>query len=100
MFGHILDRLRTYPDELHIQMSVGDTFIDYSLLADLEDAYRAKVFPDMGVEGEEEERYVSELKRRMIALDDKSVYVAVKAFVDTHRTTVIKTLEYLQKEGD
>lgn len=82
-------------------MSKGDTFVNYSLLTDLEGAYRAKVFPDMGIDGEEEERYVSELERRMIALDDKSVYIAVKAFVDTHRATVIKTLEYLQKkEGE
>jgi len=80
-------------------MKKGDTFVDYGLLKDLESAYRAKVFPDMGVEGEDEERYVSELKRRMTALDEKSVYIAIRAFVDAHRTTVIRSLEYLQKEG-
>ena len=82
-------------------MSIGDTFINYALLKDLEAAYRAGVFPDMGIEDEDEERYVSELERRMIACDEKSVYIAIKSFVAEHRQTVIKTLEYLQhKEGE
>ena len=77
-----------------------DSFIDYGLLKDIEAAYRAKVFPDMGVEDEDEERYVSELDRRMTALDEKSVYVTVRAFVKGHRETLIRAIEHIQKEGE
>lgn len=82
-------------------MTKGETFLNYSLKADLEDAYRAKVFESMGCEGEDEDRHCSELDRRMKALDEKEVFITLKAFVEKHRKTVIKTLEYLQtKEGE
>lgn len=82
-------------------MKKGDTFMNYALRTDLEDAYRAKVFGSMGCEGEDEDRHCSELDRRMKALDEKEVYISLKAFVEKHRKTVVKTLEYLQKkEGE
>ena len=81
-------------------MNKEESFIDFALCKDLMKAYKAGAFSDMGVEGEEEDRYVSELKRRMRAFDDKSVYVAIRTFVKYHRETVIRTLEYIQKEGD
>jgi len=80
-------------------MSSGESFINYGLLKEIEAAYRSGVFPDMGVEDEDEERYVSELDRRMSALDDKSVYVAVRAFANEHRKTLIKALEHI-REGE
>lgn len=79
---------------------VGDDFVNYTLLRDIDKAYKAGVFPDKGIDNEDEDRYLSELERRMTALDDKSVYVAIKAFVKHHRKTVVRTLEYMEKEGE
>jgi len=81
-------------------MSSGDTFVNYALCRDLVKAHDAGVFPDMGIDGEDEERHVSELERRLKAFDDKEVYIAVKTFANHHRKTVVKTLEYMQKEGE
>lgn len=79
-------------------MITGETFINYELLQDIDKAHDAGVFDDMGIEGETEERYVSELERRMNAMDEKSVYIAVKTFAINHRETVKKTLEYMEGE--
>ena len=79
---------------------VGETFINYALLKDLKKAHKAGVFDEIGDVSEKEDRYVSELERRMTALDSKSVYIALKAFIKNHRDTVIKTLEYLEKEKE
>lgn len=86
---------------------IGDNFVNYALCTDLKKAHKAGVFEEMGIESEQEDRYVSELERRMKALDAKSVYIAVKSFAEEHRETVIRTLEYLddqqrqkQREGE
>ena len=76
----------------------GDNFVNYALCKDLVGAHRAGVFPDMGIESAQEDRYVSELERRMKALDEKSVYIAVKSFAEEHRETVIRTLDYLDEQ--
>ena len=78
---------------------IGENFVNYALLKDLKKAHKAKVFDDMGDDSEQEDRFVSELERRMAALDEKETYIAVKTFVDHHRETVIKTLEYLNRKG-
>lgn len=76
----------------------GDNFVNYALCKDLKKAHKAGVFEDIGIESEQEDRYVSELERRMKALDDKSVYIAVKSFAEQHRETVIRTLDYLDEQ--
>ena len=81
------------------QMNSRESFIDFALCKDIVNAHKAGVFEDMGVPGDDEDRYVSELKRRMKAFDEKSVYVAIKTFVKYHRQTVINALEYIEKEG-
>lgn len=77
---------------------IGDNFVNYTLRKDLIEAHKAGVFEEMGDESEQEDRYVSELERRMKALDDKSVYIAVKSFAEEHRETVIRTLDYLDEQ--
>ena len=96
---HLRDRLRDDPVVIR-QMNNRESFIDFALCKDIIKAHKAGVFGDMGVEGDEEDRYVSELKRRMKAFDEKSVFVALRAFVKYHRKTVINTLEYIEKEGE
>lgn len=83
------------------QFIIGETFVNYSLVKDYKKAHKAGVFRDLGIEDENEERCMSELERRMAALDEKETYIAVKTFIEHHRETVIKTLEYLnKKEGE
>ena len=83
---------------------IGETFVNYALVKDYKRAHKAGVFHDQGDETENEERHMSELERRMAALDEKETYVTVKTLVEQHRETVIKTLEYLnkikEKEGE
>ena len=76
----------------------GDNFVSYTLLEDLRKAYAAGVFHEMGDISENEDRYVSELERRMMALDEKSTYIAIKALVSQHFDTVVKSLAYLKKQ--
>lgn len=77
---------------------IGENFVNYSLLKDLKKAHKAGVFEDMGDDSEQEDRFVSELERRMAALDEKETYIVVKTLVNHHRNTVIKTLEYLDEQ--
>jgi len=72
------------------------TSVDYALLKDIERAHRAGVFPDMGVNNDNEKLHVSELEYRIMAFDEKETYIAIKTLVDHHRKTVARTLEYLE----
>lgn len=78
---------------------IGESFVNYALVKDTRSAHRAGVFEDMGDDSEDEDRHISELERRMSALDEKETYITVKTLINTHKQTFIKTLEYLQKEG-
>lgn len=80
-------------------MSAGDTYVNYALLDDIRKAFSARVIDDMGVDSEEEDRHVSELERRMAALDEKETYIAVKTLIATHRDTFKKAVKYI-KEGE
>ena len=80
---------------------VGETFVNYKLGEEIDRAYEAGVFPDKGIENEDEDRHVSELERRMTALDEKEVFITVKTFVEHHFATLSKTLKYMRnKEGE
>ena len=83
-----------------MSIEIGETLINYDLLKVLDKAEKAGVYKDIAVKGENENRYVSELDARMTALDAKSVFIALNTFIKYHRKTVIKTLEYLEKEGE
>ena len=80
-----------------MSVEIGETFIDYRLLKVLDKASDAGIFEDIAVAGENEDRYVSELAARMTALDQKSVFIALVMFVENHKETVVKTLDYLNK---
>lgn len=81
---------------------IGETFVDYALVKDVTRAYQARVFDEMGDLSENEERHISELSRRMAALDEKETYIAIKTLVENHLDTVKRTLNYLKvkKEGE
>ena len=75
-------------------------FINYSLMDDVRGAFAARVFSEMGDTSEDEDRHISELERRMIALDEKETYVVVKTLSENHWDTFLKSIRYLKKEGD
>ena len=77
---------------------IGENFVNYALLKDLKKAHKAGVFEDFGDDSEQEDRCMSELERRMAALDEKETYIAVKTFAEHHRETVIRTLDYLDEQ--
>ena len=83
-----------------MSVKVGEAFVNYALLKIIIRAFKARVFEEMGDVSEDEERHVSELERRMKALDEKEVFIAVSTFVKHHRKTVVKTLEFIEKEGE
>ena len=78
---------------------IGETLIDYALCKDLDEAEEAGVFVDMSVPGENEDRHVSELGRRMKALDEKETYITVRALVMNHWETFSKSIQYLERKG-
>jgi len=80
-------------------INVGETLVDYALCEDLKDAEKAGVFVDMSVPGENEDRHVSELGRRMKALDEKETYITVRALVTNHWDTFSKSIQYLNRKG-
>ena len=80
--------------------NIGETFINYFLLKDMDNAEEDGIIPN-GFHTEEEERHISELDRRMSALDARETYVTIKALIKSNRKTFVRTLEYInEKEGD
>lgn len=80
---------------------IDESFVNYALLKDIRQAYTAGVFDDLGDVSEDEDRHVSELERRMKALDEKETFVVVKTLKENHSETFEKTIEYLsKKEGE
>lgn len=77
----------------------GETLVDYLLKKDLEIAEKAGLFKDCGVPGENEDRHISELGRRMAALDDKEIYVTLRAIVLNHWEAFSKSILYLERKG-
>lgn len=76
-------------------------FIDYELVKDLKQARSDGIIGDRGIENEEEQCHVSELARRMIALDDEETYTTIRAFVKHRSKLLVKILEYMnKKEGE
>lgn len=79
--------------------NIGETFINYFLLKDMDNAEEDGIIPN-GFHTEEEERHISELDRRMSALDARETYVTIKALIKSNRKTFVRTLEYInEKEG-
>ena len=76
------------------------TAVDYELQKDLRKAHKAGVFPDMGVDNENEKLHVSELEYRLEAFDEKETYIAIKTLAKCHRDTVRKSLEYMEGENN
>lgn len=79
-----------------------DPFVNYGLIRDVDEAEEEGVISVKVIGDEELEfRHLSELERRMRAFDEVEVYISINAFVQHHRQTVIRTLDYLQKkEGE
>ena len=88
-------RLGTYGMELCETMS---GFINYDLMHQIERVVDAGVIKEIGDDKETEERHLSELSRRIAALDDVEVYTVITALVKHHRDTFIKVLENMEGE--
>lgn len=78
----------------------GDSFVNYALLRFIKKGFAARVFDEFGDDSEDEDRHVSELDRRMRALDQKEVFVTVKAIVESNWETFAKTIIFLKQEGE
>lgn len=74
------------------------SFINYDLMHDIERVVDAGVIKEIGDDKDTEERHLSELARRMAALDDVEVYTVITALIKYHRDTFIKTLEHMEGE--
>jgi len=79
---------------------IGETFISYVLLTIVRKAFSARVFDDYGDDSEEEDRHLSELERRMAALDEKETFVVVKTLFENHRETFEKTVLFLERGSE
>lgn len=73
-------------------------FINYDLMHQIERVVDAGVIKEIGDDKETEERHLSELSRRIAALDDVEVYTVITALVKHHRDTFIKVLENMEGE--
>lgn len=80
--------------------NIGETYVNYTLCKDVKKAYQDEVFEDFGIDSDEEDRHISELERRMAALDEKETYVTTKTLVKHHFETFKRTLAHMQKEGE
>lgn len=75
-------------------------FINYDLMNDIERVVDAGVIQEVTSDPSFDERHLSELSRIVMAMDEKEIYTVIKAIVKSHRETLVKTLEDIQKEGD
>jgi hypothetical protein len=73
-------------------------FINYDLTKDIEKAIEAGVI--QGEYSRFNERSISELERLIGAMDEIDAYVVIKSIIKHHRTTLVNTLEYMEKEGE
>lgn len=77
-----------------------EAFVDFALMSDIRKAEKAKVIHlNVSLDNEYEEPHLSELERRLIPFDEVETFVTVKTLVKYHRKTLLKTLEYMEKEG-
>lgn len=77
-------------------MSDGENFVNYALKSNVQQAFAARVFDEFGDDSEEEDRHISELERRMTALDDKETYIVVKTLTESHWETFKRSIKYLK----
>lgn len=78
---------------------MGECYVNYSLKESVRKAFAARVFPEFGDDSEDEDRHISELERRMKALDGKETYVVVKTLSEAHWEIFKNSIKYL-KEGE
>lgn len=74
-------------------------FINYDLMNDIERVVDAGVIQEVTSDPSFDERHLSELSRIVTAMDEKEIYTVIKAIVKSHRETLVKTLEDIEKEG-
>jgi len=72
-------------------------FINYDLMKDIERVVDAGVINEVGDDTENEERHLSELSRRIAALDQVEVYTVIKSLIKYHRETFINVLEDMER---
>ena len=75
-------------------------FINFALIKNVRKAVISKIIKQYVFDTEEEERHLSELERRMKALDEVEVYVITKTFIEHHREIFVRSLEYISKEKE
>lgn len=75
-------------------------YINYDLMDNIERVVDAGVIKEIGDDKDTEERHLSELARRMAALDEVEAYTVIVTLIKYHRETFIKTLEHMEGENN
>ena len=73
-------------------------FINYERMDELDRLAQTGFFKDPTI-SRFNKRSMSELERLVQAMDEKEIYIVIRAIIDHHREMLVKTLEYLEKEG-
>lgn len=83
-------------------ITVGDPFVNYALCEDVNEAKRDGVIhPNTPEDSEYEESHLSELERRMKALDEVENYVLIRMLVKEREDFLTKILNYIvNKKGE
>lgn len=78
-----------------------EPYVNYSLMKDIRTARAAGlIHPNTSLEDSREQNHLSELERRLRALDEVENYIAVKTLVKYHKKIFLKILEYMNEEGE
>lgn len=73
-----------------------DSFINYERMAEMEKLAKAGFFKDPKVSKFNQASW-SELERRIEVMDEKDVYIIIRAVIDYHRELLVKTLEAMER---
>ena len=80
-------------------VDTGEAFVDFELMSDVRQAEKDQIIHlEVPLDNIYEEPHLSELARLLRNLDEVETYVAVKALVKHQRETLIRTLEYMNKQ--
>ena len=73
-----------------------DSYINYGRMTEMEELAEAGFFKDPKVSKFNQASW-SELERRIEVMDEKDVYIIIRAVIDYHRDLLVNTLEYLER---
>ena len=73
-----------------------NSYINYERMKEMEELAKAGFFKDPKVSKFNQASW-SELERRIEVMDEKDVYIIIRAVIDYHRELLVKTLEAMER---